>query len=36
MVLGYADDSLMDVVPSPGIRVAVAECLIRDLGRVIE
>ena len=31
----YADDStLMAVVPSPGIRLAVAESLIRDLGRV--
>ena len=30
----YADDStLMAVVPSPGVRVAVAESLIRDLGR---
>ena len=34
-LIGYADDStLMAVVPSPGIRVAVAESLIRDLGRV--
>ena len=34
---GYADDStLMAVVPSPGVRVAVAESLIRDLGRVSE
>ena len=34
---GYADDStLMDVVPSPGVRVAVAESLIRDLGKVSE
>ena len=34
---GYADDStLMAVVPSPGVRVAVAEYLIRDLGRVSE
>ena len=33
--IGYADDStLMGVVPSPGVRVAVAESLIRDLGRV--
>ena len=33
----YADDStLMAVVPSPGARVAVAEYLIRDLGRVSE
>ena len=31
----YADDStLKAVVPSPGARVAVAESLIRDLGRV--
>ena len=34
---GYADDStLMAVVPSPGVRVGVAESLIRDLGRVSE
>ena len=34
---GYADDStLMAVVPSPGVRVAVAESLIRDLGSVSE
>ena len=36
-LIGYADDStLMVVVPSPGVRVAVAESLIRDLGRVSE
>ena len=36
-LIGYADDStLMAVVPSPGIRVAVAESPIRDLGRVSE
>ena len=36
-LIGYADDStLMAVVPSPSIRVAVAESLIRDLGRVSE
>ena len=36
-LIGYADDStLMAVVPSPGLRVAVAESLIRDLGRVSE
>ena len=36
-LIGYADDStLMAVVPSPGVRVAVAECLIRDLGMVSE
>ena len=35
--IGYADDStLMAVVPSLGIRVIVAESLIRDLGRVNE
>ena len=35
--IGYADDStLMAVVQSPGVRVAVAESLIRDLGRVSE
>ena len=34
-LIGYADDStLMVVVPSTGGRVAVAESLIRDLGRV--
>ena len=37
MPIGYADDStLMAVVPSPGVRVALAESLIRDLGRVSE
>ena len=36
-LIGYADEStLMAVVPSPGIRVAVAESLIPDLGRVSE
>ena len=36
-LIGYADDStLMAVVPSPGVSVAVAESLIRDLGRVSE
>ena len=36
-LIGYADDStLMAVVPSPGVRVAVAVSLIRDLGRVSE
>ena len=36
-LIGYADDStLMAVVPYPGIRVAVAESLIHDLGRVSE
>ena len=36
-LIGYADDStLMAVVPSPCVRVAVAESLIRDLGRVSE
>ena len=36
-LIGYADDStLMCVVPSPGVKVAVAESLIRDLGRVSE
>ena len=35
--IGYADDStLMAVVPSPGVRVAVADSLVRDLGRVSE
>ena len=36
-LFGYADDpTLMAVVPSPGVRIAVAESLIRDLGRVNE
>ena len=36
-LIGYADDcTLMAVVPSPGVRVTVAEFLIRDLGRVNE
>ena len=36
-LIGYTDDStLMAVVPSPGVRVAVAESLILDLGRVSE
>ena len=36
-LIGYADGStLMAVVPSPGVRVAAAESLIRDLGRVSE
>ena len=36
-LVGYADDStLMAVVPSLGIRVTVAESLIRNLGRVSE
>ena len=34
---GYADDStLMAVVPSPGVRVAVSESLNHDLSRVGE
>ena len=36
-LIGYADDStLMAVVPSPGVRVAVAESLICDFGWVSE
>ena len=36
-LIGYADDpNLMSVEPSPGVRVTVAESLIRDLGRVSE
>ena len=36
-LIGYAGDStLMAVVPSPGVRVAVAESLILDIGRVSE
>ena len=34
-LIGYADDStLMAVVPFPGVRVALAESLICDVGRV--
>ena len=34
-LIGYADDStLMAVVPSPGVRAAVAESLNRELSRV--
>ena len=36
-LIGYADYStLLSVVPSPGVRVAVEEFLNRDLGKVIE
>ena len=36
-LIGYAVDStLLAVVPSPGVRVAVTESLIRDLGKVSE
>ena len=36
-LIGYADDStLMAVVPTLGVRVAVAESLIHELGRVSE
>ena len=36
-LIGYAaDSSLMAVVSSPGVRVAVSESLIRDLGRISE
>ena len=36
-LISYVDDStLMAVVPSPGVRVTVAESLIRHLGRVCE
>ena len=36
-LIGYTDDStLMAVVPSPGVRVAVPESQIRDLSRVSE
>ena len=36
-LIGYPDDAtLMAVVPSPDVKVAVAESLIRDLGRVSE
>ena len=36
-LIGYTDDStLIDIVPSPGVRVTVAESLIRDLDRVSE
>ena len=37
MLIGYADDfTLIAVVPSPGIRVTVAESLSRDLVKVSE
>ena len=37
MLIGYADDfTVMAVVPSPGIRVTLAESLICDLGCVSE
>ena len=36
-LIGYADDSnLIAVVPSPGVRVTVAESLSRDLMKVSE
>ena len=36
-LIGYADDcTLLPVVPSPGVRVTVAESLNRDLGEVSE
>ena len=36
-LIGYADDfTLIAAAASPGVRVAVAESLIRDLGRVSE
>ena len=36
-LIGYADDFiLLAVVSSPGVRVTVAESLIRDLGKVSE
>ena len=36
-LIGYADGStLIAVLSFPGVRVAVAESLIRDLGRVSE
>ena len=35
-LIGYADEStLMAVVPSPGVRVAVPESLIHDLARLV-
>ena len=36
LIVNSDDSTLMAVVPSPGIRVTVAESLIRDLGRVSE
>ena len=37
MLMGYADDSTsIAVVPSPGVRVSVAESLSRDLVKVSE
>ena len=34
-LIGYANDSTLSVVPSPCVRVKVAESLNRDLGKVI-
>ena len=35
-IIGYADDSpLMAVVPSPGVTVTVAECLIVTLAGIV-
>ena len=36
MISDAEDSTLMDAVPSPGVRVAVAESLILGLGRVSE
>ena len=36
LISDAVDSTLMAVVPSPGVRVTVAECLIRDLDRVSE
>ena len=36
LINNAADSTLMAVVPSPGVRIALAESLIHDLGRVSE
>ena len=35
-LISYADDYYEAIVPSPGVRVTVAEALIRDFGRICE
>ena len=35
-IVAYSDDSNLAVVPSPGVRVSVAESLSRDLIKVSE
>ena len=35
-LIGYADDSTLSAVSSPGVRVTVTESLMRDLGNISE